>query len=67
MWDLLYRQMGYDVREGTPKISIFLTIFKVTETNPSRPAAKRMMRVYNKKSVSEYTRTGSPCVAPYVT
>ena len=41
--------MGYDVRESTPKISIFLTIFEVTETNPSCPAAKRTMRVYNRK------------------
>ena len=59
--------MGYDVRESTPKISIFLTIFEVTETNPSCPAAKRTMRVYNRKSAYEYTRAGSPCVAPHVT
>ena len=61
------RCMGYDVRESTPKISIFLTIFEVTETNPSCPAAKRTMRVYNRKSAYEYTRAGSPCVAPHVT
>ena len=52
------RCMGYDVRESTPKISIFLTIFEVTETNPSCPAAKRTMRVYKKMNgVQHYPAT----------